>query len=89
MVTKTKRLDQSGMLASNEDELIACQRFVNELNLEAEQVWIDTISPLNACNTQKENTNPWADSGNSDALSECMEDVSDYISPEDISDLNW
>ena len=89
MVTKTKRLDKSGMLGSNEDELIEYQRLVKELNYEPERVWIDTINPLNARDAQKENTNPWVDADNNDALSEYMDDVSEYINPEDISDLEW
>ncbi|MFK7795095.1 MAG: hypothetical protein AB8B89_07100 [Gammaproteobacteria bacterium] len=72
-----------------EEEIIAYQRLVKDLNQEHKDVWVDAIDPLNLNDKPAGGSIPWMIEDNNDALYEYMEDVSDFIDPDDISDLDW
>ena len=75
--------------AEDEDEVIAYQRLVKELNLEVDDVWVDAIDPAKENNEQNNFSDPWVVEDNNDALFEYVDDVSDFISPESINNLDW
>ena len=72
----------------DEDEVMAYQRLVRELDLELDDVWVDAIDHTKEKDELNDLSGPWVEDDN-DALSEYVDNVSDFISPEDIDNLDW
>lgn len=88
-MTDKNKFETQSFFVDLEEETIAYQRLIKELNQEPDKVWVDAINPTSTKGQIAGSSSPWMIEDNSDALSEYIDDVSDFIDPEDINNFDW
>ena len=88
MADKNKSSEQF-LFTDGEEEIMAYQRIVKDLNQDSSELWVDAIKTINVSAELENEVVSWVVEDNCDVLSEYMDEMTDVIDSDDIDNLDW